>query len=400
MPEWMWNEEAWTNLIHAGLKKTHDASQEVLKAMYGTDSRITYFGGQSHGGREALFVANMYPDDYEGVISAGPLAYWAGWVIGEGFRVKDQIAPGAWVPPSKGVAIREETLRLCDALDGVADGAIQNYVACNRKLDPTITPNPLAKIRCPSGKDEGDHCLSDTQMATVNAWHAPTKYPYAFANGETDFPGLPTGGEGPQGWLLAQREPTATSTAGRPNFLSGGLRDKNLTNGIKVDPVVHRDKIQNMSKLMDARPDWSKLLARGSKIIYYTPGSDYLISSRAQFRVYEEALKKSGQAAFERGVRYYVGPGLGHGGSGNDAKGRPLPQFADLVGVMQNWVENGVMPPDPIVQTVMEPNPPFKVTRSRPLCRYPAYPHYSGSGDPDVAASYTCRTTEGATSSK
>jgi len=28
---------------------------------------------------------------------------------------------------------------------------------------------------------------------------------------------------------------------------------------------------------------------------------------------------------------------------------------------------------------------------SRPLCPYPAYPHYTG-GDPDKASSFTCKT--------
>jgi hypothetical protein len=29
--------------------------------------------------------------------------------------------------------------------------------------------------------------------------------------------------------------------------------------------------------------------------------------------------------------------------------------------------------------------------RSRPLCPYPQYAHYNGSGDPEDAASFSCR---------
>ena len=29
---------------------------------------------------------------------------------------------------------------------------------------------------------------------------------------------------------------------------------------------------------------------------------------------------------------------------------------------------------------------------SRPLCKYPAYPRYKGSGDSDDASSFTCST--------
>ncbi len=49
---------------------------------------------------------------------------------------------------------------------------ISNYADCRRLMDPTITPNPLARIRCAGGTDTGNACLSDAQMATVDAFHA------------------------------------------------------------------------------------------------------------------------------------------------------------------------------------------------------------------------------------
>ena len=45
--------------------------------------------------------------------------------------------------------------------------------------------DPLAGIRCPGGTDAGDHCLSDAQMKTVNAWHTAKSYGFPLANGET-----------------------------------------------------------------------------------------------------------------------------------------------------------------------------------------------------------------------
>ena len=268
---WEMNDEAWTNYAYAGLKKTHDVAMQIMKAMYGTESRVTYFGGQSNGGRDSLNVVNMFPDDYDGVLAAGPLTFWTGWGIESSLRVKRQLAPGAWVPPSKAAAIRDETLRLCDGLDGLVDSVIQNYAACNRLLDPTITPNPLANIRCPGGTDAGNQCLSDAQMETVNSFHAPIKYGYALANGETEWPGEPTGAEGPQGWLLSQTQPTANSVPGFNAFFRGGLRMKEF-NAITLDLAAHREQVLTSSKLMDNRIDWSKFLAKGGKLIYYTGG--------------------------------------------------------------------------------------------------------------------------------
>jgi feruloyl esterase len=34
--------------------------------------------------------------------------------------------------------------------------------------------------------------------------------------------------------------------------------------------------------------------------------------------------------------------------------------------------------------------PPYTVTATKPMCRYPRYPHYMG-GDPKEASSYQCQ---------
>jgi feruloyl esterase len=41
------------------------------------------------------------------------------------------------------------------------------------------------------------------------------------------------------------------------------------------------------------------------------------------------------------------------------------------------------------VQVAQELKPPFAVTASRPMCRYPQWPRYMG-GPPKEAASFSC----------
>jgi feruloyl esterase len=40
-----------------------------------------------------------------------------------------------WVTPTKVNAIRGELMRLCDLLDGLADGIMNNYIACRAIFD-------------------------------------------------------------------------------------------------------------------------------------------------------------------------------------------------------------------------------------------------------------------------
>ena len=52
-------------------------------------------------------------------------------------------------------------------------------------------------------------------------------------------------------------------------------------------------------------------------------------------------------------------------------------------------METGKAPGD-LLQVTQEKEAPFKVTASRPLCRYPLTPRYDGKGDASEAASFMC----------
>jgi feruloyl esterase len=51
-----------------------------------------------------------------------------------------------------------------------------------------------------------------------------------------------------------------------------------------------------------------------------------------------------------------------------------------------NWVENGIAP-DRIIASHLTNG---AVDRTRPLCPYPQYAQYTGSGNTDAAADFVC----------
>jgi feruloyl esterase len=73
-------------------------------------------------------------------------------------------------------------------------------------------------------------------------------------------------------------------------------------------------------------------------------------------------------------------PGLGHG------IGSFLLSW-DNVATLDQWVEQGTAPPDAPV--AVDANPGSKA-RSRPLCVWPTWPKYRGSGSLNDAASFEC----------
>jgi len=61
---------------------------------------------------------------------------------------------------------------------------------------------------------------------------------------------------------------------------------------------------------------------------------------------------------------------------------------ADLLAVLENWAEKDVTPPASVPATKFGPDrrPAF----TRPMCQYPNWPKYSGTGDVNQAESFTC----------
>ena len=86
-----------------------------------------------------------------------------------------------------------------------------------------------------------------------------------------------------------------------------------------------------------------------------------------------------GSAAVTDFMRYYEIPGYNH------AVSTQFNAAWDSLTTLENWVEKGIAPPPQIVaDTAAVPG------RTRPLCEYPSWPRYNGSGDVNSAASFTC----------
>ena len=85
-------------------------------------------------------------------------------------------------------------------------------------------------------------------------------------------------------------------------------------------------------------------------------------------------------------IRFYVNPGVNHGGSGLRIDGSAIPDTVDLFGELDKWVETGKAPNQLTVVAYKGGRP----AASKPLCEFPEYPRYKGNGDPDAAANYNC----------
>ena len=96
--------------------------------------------------------------------------------------------------------------------------------------------------------------------------------------------------------------------------------------------------------------------------------------------LYKSVVARMGEEKVDGFMRFYLIPGLAHGG------GKFSPTWDNLT-ALDNWVENGVPPTAPIV---VDATKTATKGRTRPLCEYPTWPKYKGSGDINSASSFSC----------
>ena len=136
-----------------------------------------------------------------------------------------------------------------------------------------------------------------------------------------------------------------------------------------------------VSHLFDATAtDLSRFAARGGRIIWLHGHDDPSVSPLENRRNVEAIIARMGQDQADRFLRYFEVPGLAHGG------GRFAPQWESLA-ALDAWVEHGT-PPDGAIVT--DGTQTETRGRTRPLCRFPTWPKFTGTGDARLAASFTC----------
>ena len=387
------NDEALVNFVYAQLKKTRDTAMAVIQARYDRTPTRTYFFGQSEGGREGLTVTQRFPRDYDGVIVTAPAIHFTKVMMRFNDVATALARPEGFLTPANISTFGNAVLAQCDGNDGVADGFVGNYLAC--KLD-------LTALRCAAASAPKEGCFTDAQLATLNAVYGPTTWKDASGTTILAYPRyLVGGGEAlPSGlalWITGRQPMPRPQPPGKAMNQQLGIgigpfygnsavrylvaRDPALDT-IDFDARPYADRVVAAVKLLDsADPNLREFHMRGGKLIVLHNTADLAVSPVATMEYYDALVKTLGADAVRRFARLYIVPGGDHGG-GN------APSKVDLLGMLDRWVVGGQAPDG--TEIAGEYGPDLRVIRSKPLCAYPTYPRYVGTGDRNAAKSYRC----------
>ena len=384
------NAEAFENFAHRSYKKVRDAALALMVRAYGKAPEKMYFMGSSEGGREALTMAQRYPDDFDGIFARVPVINWVG-LQHAGLRSGLVTMGEGWIRPAQVKLVAGAVLKACDKADGADDALVEDAVTCKAKFRAEA-------LRCAEGQS-GDACLTEAQVKAIDTLHASYKFAFPLANGLDDYPGWGVSGEdspsfGPTGgwiswWLgtTAPAQPPVQSNGIAWIYGAGGIQyvmaqDPKL-DVTKYRPEDHKARLLEVSQLMDStNPDLSRYRARGGRLIILEHMADYAQSPYAGIRYFENVQRTLGTTETAEFARLYTAPGVDHVGSG-------APANVDMLSVLVDWVEKGQAPGDLEVAEQKVEAPSFAAIRALPLCQWPAWPHYK-SGPVNAASSFAC----------
>jgi Tannase and feruloyl esterase len=398
---------------YAAVGKLTPMAKSLIASAYGRGPDRSYIGGCSNGGRHAMVAASRYGDQFDGYLVGAPgyrlpnaalAQLWAApqWkaLATDGATVNHPFAPNVKIPDlgSALTAPERQTvaaaiLAKCDALDGAKDGLVQDVKACQAAF------NLNAHVATCSGARNGQ-CLSAEQKRVLGAVYAGGKT----STGQAIYASFPwdTGISSPNWaqWKFVNSQvldPAAGYIFMNPtrsidpfnNNVDDGFKaifaksDSYKSSADEVITPIGKDNPVNLTNLR----------ARGAKMLLYHGVSDAIFSAE-DTRQWMDRLNQAQDGSAASFARYFPVPGMAHCSAG------PATDQFDMLTPLVNWVERGVAPQSVVANVrgagnagganAELPNE-WSANRSRPLCAYPAYAHYNGSGDPEDASHFSCK---------
>ena len=345
-------------MIDFAYRSTHEMTikaKQIIKAFYNKKAKYSYFKGCSTGGRQSLMEAQRYPDDYDGII-AGSNAnrHIHMWTAGVAQSIDLSRRPEGNLTAEKAALVNQLVMTTCDTLK---EGFLNNPHQC--KVD-------FSSLLCPADKDDST-CLTAPQLKTVEIFYGGVKN----SKGELIFSGQALGNA-----IRAQR-----GTNQAPGMVFDIVRiafnDPNL-DWQKFDLDRDMPLIDKAVGYVDAvDPDLRKFKKSGGKLLMSHGWADTGITPETTIWYYDSVLDKMGRNQSDW-LRLFMSPGMGHCGGG------PGVNTFDSIGTLEKWVEKGIAP-DQILGTGAK-------GMTRPLCPYPQYAEYKGTGDLKDASNWSCTT--------
>jgi feruloyl esterase len=372
---WMAKPKARVDYEHRAVHLAAVAAKSLIRRFYARPASHAYFLGCSGGGRQALKEMQNYPADYDGVVAGAPGPYMPlisvrmMW-----FALAQKHDPAGALSDADWALYETKAIAACDRNDGVADGIVENPLACRFETK---------QLLCRGGQTSD--CLPAAKVAMLDRIRAPMPDEAGRPMDKGLVPGVRTR-PGPPSPLL--RAMWGDAVYDDPNWNEETFRrTADLEAANRVMPELRAD-----------RTAIAPFIARGGKAIIYQGWADPSVIAGPTVDYYQAlAAANGGAEKLARSVRLFMVPGMYHcrggqaadtfGGSGHPLPDGPPDPRRDILWSLIDWVERK-QPPEQIVAANVEDG---KTAFTRTLCPFPQSAEYDGRGDTNDAHSYRCR---------
>lgn len=369
------NRQKLLDYASRSLHVTAEAGKRITTAYYGARPTRSYFQGCSTGGRQALILAQRFPNDFDGIVAGAPVLNFSGTMTS--FACTALALREAPVPYAKLATLAERVYSLCDDKDGLKDGLIDDPRRCEFRPSRDLP-------RCADGSDQ-PACFTAAQIGTLEKIYGDIK-----SQGRTIFPGWPVGAEvaGPNGrsgwdqWIVRETTEKTTSHSFAESFfryMAFPRKEEGIElSAFDIEKTPQRlDWIHNILDATD--PDLTQFRERNGRMLMYFGWADQSLNPRMGVDYYESVLQRMGPKTPEF-FRLFMQPGVFHCGGGVGPG-----TFEPLLEIVK-WVEEAKAPERITAAQVVN----GRTVRTRPLCSYPQVAKYNGSGSIDQAENFRC----------
>jgi len=412
-------------------------AKSILTSFYGISPVYSYYLGCSNGGREAMVASQRWGDMFDGIVAGDPGYRLPHAAIAEAWDTQ-QFAQAALavgttgptydingnpnLPPAASQAdlalVAQLVLQTCDSLDGLTDKMIFNTAACKQAFNPAT----ITQLQCTAAKTPT--CLLPAQIAAIqNVFAGPvdsqmnalySDWPYDVGISDIKWLMWPIGFYPslyplylPIGYPQPVYAPVTYPQTPADNITQGAQSamylfstppnpSLNLFN-VTMDDLngavnaTNSTFTQSAVAYMEATStNLDTFTAHNGKIIFFHGESDPVFSMYDTVSYYGRLSSQYGTNTGSF-ARLFLIPGMNHCSGGSYA----LDSF-DPLGAIVSWVEADTAP-DSMTAGNSFNNPSnlvsgsaLPISRTRPLCPYPQYAQYTGTGDSEVAANFVC----------
>lgn len=412
-PDGSINTVGWQDFSERSLHELADKTKALTALYYGQPHEHAYWDGFSTGGRQALKLAQVFPEHFDGILVGAPAIHWTVYHTSGLFaQVAMMEDLGDLIPPEKLTAATDAAIAACG---GAELGFLIDPLAC--RYDPTQDADLICTDTDTATGDGAAVCLTPAEAGVINKiWYGQT------TDGSAPSPATDNGAETMLtderrlwfGWTR-DTDLATTSAGGAPGiFLAAdqtalSMQDPTLGSEFFVNATGNGEnrwretfgydelaqaqaegvRLQpEFSHINTDDPDLQAFNEAGGRMLMYQGMADEYIPPQGAIHYYERVLAEMGGLnAVQQFFRLYLIPGFTHSGRSEGAPSVPVPQPAsgrdEMFATLQAWVEQDDAPEELTVVSADE-------SVSLPLCVYPQAITYRGEGPVTSAESYTC----------